>query len=57
MAVPTLQLLTEGGAAMSTCGCGDLLVTEKTFERQVTAGKASKERAAENRRRHKADKA
>ncbi len=33
------------------------LSVEKTFERQVTAGKASKERAAENRRRHKADKA
>jgi hypothetical protein len=30
---------------------------EKTFERQVAAGEASKERAAENRRRCKADKA
>jgi hypothetical protein len=30
---------------------------EKTFERQVAASEASKERAAENRRRRKADKA
>ena len=30
---------------------------EKTFKRQVAAGEASKERAAENRWRHKADKA
>jgi hypothetical protein len=29
---------------------------EKTFERQVAAGEASKERAAENRQRCKADK-
>jgi hypothetical protein len=33
------------------------LSVEKTFERQVAAGEASKERAAENRRRCKADKA
>ncbi len=31
------------------------LSVEKTFERQVAANKASKERAAENRRRRKAD--
>ena len=35
--------------------CG--LSVEKTFERQVEAGEASKERAAENRRRRKAGKA
>ncbi len=35
--------------------CG--LSVEKTFKRQVAAGEASKERAAENRRRRKADKA
>jgi hypothetical protein len=60
MAVPTQQLLTEGWAAISTrftCGCGVLLVAslgglsvEKAFERQVAAGEASKERAAENAR-------
>ncbi len=33
------------------------LSVEQTFERQVAANKASKERAAENRRRRKADKA
>ena len=33
------------------------LSVEKTFERQVAANEASKERAAENRRRRKADKA
>ncbi len=33
------------------------LSVEKTFEMQVAAGEASKERAAENRRRRKADKA
>ena len=33
------------------------LSVEKTFERQVEAGEASKERAAENRRRRKAGKA
>jgi hypothetical protein len=33
------------------------LSVEQTFERQVTANEASKERAAENRRRRKADKA
>jgi hypothetical protein len=33
------------------------LSVEKTFERQVTAGEASKERAAETRRRRKAGKA
>jgi hypothetical protein len=56
MAVLTQQLLTEGGAAMSTRlwsfargkpRLGGLSV-EKTFERQVAAGEASKERAAEN---------
>jgi predicted LPLAT superfamily acyltransferase len=68
MAVLTQQLPTESGAAMSTrltCGCGVLLVAshlgglsvEKTFERQVAAGEASKERAAEPRRRCKAGKA
>jgi hypothetical protein len=33
------------------------LSVEQTFERQVAANEASKERAAENRRRRKADKA
>ncbi len=33
------------------------LSVEQTFERQVEANEASKERAAENRRRRKADKA
>jgi hypothetical protein len=33
------------------------LSVEKTFERQVAANEASKDRAAENRRRRKADKA
>ncbi len=33
------------------------LSVEKTFERQAAAGEASKERAAENRRRRKAGKA
>ncbi len=33
------------------------LSVEKTFERQVAANEASKERAAENYRRRKADKA
>jgi hypothetical protein len=33
------------------------LSVEKAFERQVAAGEASKQRAAENRRRRKADKA
>jgi hypothetical protein len=33
------------------------LSVEKTFERQVAANEASKERAAENRRRCKTDKA
>ncbi len=70
MAVRTQQLLTEDGAAMSTRSTclwlwsfargeprlGGLSV-EKTFETQVEAGEASKERAAESRRRRKAGKA
>ncbi len=56
----TQQLPTEGGAAAMftrlTCGCGVLLMAshlgglsvEKTFERQVAAGEASKERAADS---------
>ncbi len=35
----------------------DGLRVEKTFERQIAAGKATKDRATENRRRRKADKA
>jgi hypothetical protein len=57
--VLTQQLPTEGGTARSrrlTCRgkprMGGLSV-EKTFERQVTAGEASKERAAETRRRRR----
>ncbi len=67
MAVPTQLLLTEGSNvykvnlwlwsfARGKPRLGGLSV-EKTFDRPVAANEASKERAAENRRRRKADKA